>query len=161
MPMKFQILSMAVYTLIDLLPSQASVAERQVLFHTQEAPVVQIRESRILGNVAGEIIEIEASTAGSGPESKLLISAALGGESLGRHSIDLSRLPKLDLASALYFAQPETRTIKVEIRYSEERDCFVNDDGRDRLVVVFDEAESPQDYAITYEGCEPTVLLHR
>ena len=156
MPMKFKI---AVCALIALTPGQASAAERQILFHTQEIPVVQIGESRIRGTAVGEVIEIEVSTAGASPESKLLISAALGGKSLGRHSIDLSTLPHLDLASASYFAQPETRTIKVEIRYAKERDCFVNDDGRDRLVIVFDEAQSPQDYTITYDGCEPTARL--
>jgi hypothetical protein len=157
--MKFQILAIAVCALIALASGQTSAAERQVLFHTQETPVVEVGESRIQGNVSGEVVEIEASIVGTGPEYKFLISATLGGTPLGSHSIELSRLPHLDLASASYFAQPETRTIKVEIRYSEERDCFVNDDGRDRLVVVFAEAQSPQDYTITYERCEPKLLL--
>jgi hypothetical protein len=159
MSMKFQIVVIAFCALIVLTPTRASAAERQFLFHTHETPTVQIEKNEIVGNVAGEVVNIDLSTVGAGLKARFVISAAIMGVSLGRHSIDLRRLPNLDLGSASYYAQPKTRTIKVELRYSEERDCFVNDDGRDRLVIVFEQGRSPQDYSITYEGCEPMVSL--
>jgi len=159
MSIRYQIWAIALCALMALTPTSASAAEGQFLFHTQETPTVQIEKNTVVGNVADQVIEVEMSTVGTGLESKFLISAAIGGAVLGQHSIDLRRLPNLDLGSASYYAKPETRTIKVELRYSDERDCFVNDDGRDRLVILFEQGNAPQDYTITYDGCEPTVIL--
>lgn len=156
MPIKSRMQAAGLCALFLFTPARAS-AENRFLFHTQEMPRVQIESSKIVGSVRGGSVEINIYKQDLNTDSKIVISALMNEHSLGEYSEKLSSFSGLDLSSTSYFADQDRGSIKIEIRFSEERECFVNDDGRDRLVVTFGAEQAPEAYMISYDNCEPEV----
>jgi hypothetical protein len=66
------------------------------------------------------------------------------------------RFPALDLGSLKSYAGPfqGATALNLEARYGPERDCFENDDARDRLGVAYRQGKVPSVYAISFPNCE-------
>jgi hypothetical protein len=69
------------------------------------------------------------------------------------------RFPALDLPSTRVNAgtRQGTAAINVEIRFGEERECFRNDDGRDRLRIGFRQGKVSGVEATRFSNCEPEI----
>jgi hypothetical protein len=80
-----------------------------------------------------------------------------GSEALST-SIPMSRLPDLDLATAVVYGRytPELQ-ITVEVKFGEPSDCYVNDDGRATLAIVLVEDKEPYAHVTTFPECQVLV----
>lgn len=133
----------------------APAPEGRVLYHTNEMAYLDLQSDKVRGSVNGQTFDVFIEKR----KNVLYMVVTSKERSFGQYTIALNRLSKLDVASAVYFARAKPKAVvKIEMRYGEERDCFVNDDGRDRLTAVFESGKRPDAYKISYHGCLPNVM---
>jgi hypothetical protein len=84
-------------------------------------------------------------------------SADISGAHAGDIVIDVRKFPRLDLGS--YRTEFDGRKKVIwTLRYGEENLCFVNDDGRSRIEMVFQIGAAPKLYNIQVSNCNVSTL---
>ncbi len=100
-------------------------------------------------SASGQFYSVSIDTAPQRP--KLAIHASLNKSSLGEVELDLSRYPELEMVPVLGV---NAKQIELRVRYGNRRpQCFVNDDGRDRVIVWFDNSKRPTVDVTSFENC--------
>jgi hypothetical protein len=84
--------------------------------------------------------------------SIVIVKVYIGGSELGSTTISSSDYPEIDMLSAR-LESTEDRAY-VTIRYGPVTHCFVNDDGRNRLKILFRRGRSPVLYRTTITDCQ-------
>lgn len=127
---------------------------------TEREPVVVVdshrlpapEDSHILltGRIAsGQFYRVSIDT--TPQRSKLVIHATLNKTNLGRVELDLSRYPELEMIPVLGV---DPKQVELIFRYGDYRpQCFINDDGRDRVTVWFDASSRPTVNVTSFETC--------
>jgi hypothetical protein len=83
--------------------------------------------------------------------TKVAISASLEGSKLGKVTLNLERYRDIDLAP---FVGVGSDGIELIFRFGEFRtDCYLNDDGRDRVTVWFSKQEAPEVNVTSFANC--------
>jgi hypothetical protein len=139
---------------LALIAAPAAASEKY-LVHVMER-WSRIDLSRIEGGAEGEPVSVTVERTEREGRPALKIEASSSGDSFEPVTLMVDRFSELDLSSAQVFVRSERngRGVMLELRTSEARDCFINDDGRDRLDVVFSTTEGTRAYRISYENCE-------
>lgn len=87
----------------------------------------------------------------SAVSTKLVASASLEGSKLGKVTLNLEHYRDIDLAP---FIGVGSDGIELMFRFGEFRtDCYLNDDGRDRVTVWFSKQEAPEVYVTSFANC--------
>jgi hypothetical protein len=87
----------------------------------------------------------------SAASTKVVISASLEGSKLGKATLNLERYPDINLAP---FVGVGSDGIELIFRFGEFRtDCYLNDDGRDRVTVWFSKREAPEIDVTSFASC--------
>src|SRR3954462_5241123 len=85
------------------------------------------------------------------------LSSEISGSHAGYIVIDLRKFPRLDLGSYRTEFDGHKKVIWT-LRYGEENLCFVNDDGRNRIEMVFQIGAPPKLYNIQVSNCNVSTL---
>lgn len=158
MPMKYSGALGAISLAAATQSSTSPVPERGFLYHSNEMADLGLQFAWVRGIVDGQVFDIVLERKKEAGAPILFMSVTSKKKNLGKYAVTLGRLPKLDLASASYFGRVKPSTVvKIEVRFGDESDCFVNDDGRDRMTAVFRSGHRPEGYTISYKNCEPNV----
>jgi hypothetical protein len=138
----------------------ADAAEPSFLIHSDESAGINADTLSMTGSVLGKSLDVKVyKEAHVQDQASLRIDVSVDGTKFGVYSIPLSKLPFLDIESThVSMKDTDKPMILVQIRFSKPRDCYVNDDGRDRLTAVFQKGEPTRFYVINYEGCKVNVI---
>jgi hypothetical protein len=88
--------------------------------------------------------------------SAIEVTVTIGGRRFGSSRLSSARFPDLDLSSTELEATPERAYIT--IRYGPGTDCYLNDDGRNRLKILFVHGRPPLVYETTIRNCDADTL---
>lgn len=147
-------LSYVLFIIIHLYYSPVAIAQdERVLFSVNENDPVEIRATSVHGFLEGRSVQVDLST--DHRNQTFQATGLLDDEIIGSVSIDLALLVDLDLSSVDYFGNVDEGLVEIELRYGEENNCFVNDDGRSRVTVSFFRSEQPATSITTYMNCDP------
>ena len=129
-----------------------------VLVDLIELPEPNIAELREQGTVPGGnapyIVRLSQSEGG------VLVRITFGDRVIGDVRLPSSQFPSLDIRSADFRAETssDSTAFILSLKYGDERMCFVNDDGRDRIRLNFSDQDAPFYNVLTFQNCEP---VHR
>jgi hypothetical protein len=83
---------------------------------------------------------------------RIRIETYAGGNSLGTAEIPIEEFSQIALETA-QVGFDNRETLEVTVKYGNTRECFYNDDGRNRLRFVFNAGERPVVFNSSFEGC--------
>lgn len=85
-------------------------------------------------------------------KKRMLLRASLNGVSLGTLKVALDTYREIDAIPSLGVNEED---IELIFRFGNYRtQCYVNDDGRDRLTIRFSKGKGPTANVNSFEGCE-------
>lgn len=129
-----------------------------VLVDLIELPEPFIAELREEGTVPGSGASyiIILSRSGSG----VVVQITLRDQVIGNVRLPSDQFPNLDIRSMDFRAETssDSTAFILSLKYGDERMCFVNDDGRDRIRLSFSDRGAPLYNVLTFQDCEP---IHR
>jgi hypothetical protein len=143
-------------------PVSAAQAGESILIYVHETPLVDVGHIHITGYSGERLVSADVSRISRDGDHRSIYSVTFreNGEELGNKRISLRYDDEtdLDLQSALLFANREAGSqIILEMRGGDYRECYINDEGRDRINVVF-ELGRVSAYIISYENCEIEII---
>lgn len=150
------IFALEIGLLIFNFPAALIAQERRILAHNQDVSPIEINSYRVYGNKSGENIDIQLNLKKNQSDQNLIVIASYGNNFTTNISIPVAQLNNLDFTSANFFARNgEKKILTIEIKYGEKNNCFINDDGRSRLTITFEEGEPDDVSTVNYIDCEP------
>jgi hypothetical protein len=142
----------ALYGLISFNSMANEVVEREpvAIVDSHRLPTPKDAHISLKGRIElGQPYRVRIDTS---PQSvRLVIRASLDEANLGEIALDLTRYPEMEVMPVLGVG-PEG--VELIFRFGDHRtQCFVNDDGRDRVTIWFHKSRRPTTSVTSFENC--------
>lgn len=137
---------------------QTSADSTDVLVDLIELPRPDVTELREEGTVPGQ--DAPYSITLSRSQAGVSVRLQFRGRILGSADLTEERFPDLDIRSMDLRAETAdgVTSFIISLKFGDERMCYVNDDGRDRIRLNFYDRGDPIFNLMTFSDCEP---VHR
>lgn len=163
--MSYAVKRRAVLPMIFLMSTSATSFEMsqdpQMLVHVEEASTGYIDRVELSGqNISQDIrFRIRANIIDNNNTSSLFLATI---NNLAEQSVSINNrsFPDIDLSTVMVFVKrrPDNVMVKINVKFGPPRDgCFINDDGRNLLTILFRSNQPVEVHEISYEGCSTTV----
>jgi hypothetical protein len=127
----------------------------RMLFDIIEAPYGRVDRVEESGTIAGTQVRYRLVVDATG--GAVGVDLDVGGRDFGEARLRAEDYPELDLSTLRTYAQSREGDygFVVSLHYGEYSDCFIEDDGRNRIRLHFPQGHAPVLRHMTFRDCEP------